>query len=602
MCRAALLALAPSALALTISLALSPVPAAAPDPGLRTHLARFADIHGDSIVFTYEGDLWLVPAQAGDAHRITSDPGEERFAKFSPDGTRIAFTANYDGGTDVYVMDARGGAAVRLTYHPAPDLVVDWYPDGKSILFRTRREYPYRGEQLYRVPADAGMEQKLPLDRGGLASLSPDGGSLAYCRLSNENATWKRHKGGDAQDIWVGSLERGDFRRITDWEGIDNYPMWQGDAIYFSSDREHGTANLFRYDVRGGQTTALTHSADYDVKYPSLGPGAIVFQSAETLHVLDLQSGKVRDVEVRIPTDAVAMRPEYVEPLDYAHGFDLSPDGARVVLEVRGEIVSVPAESDKKLATYNLTRTSGSHDKDPAVSPDGKHVAFISDRSGEEEIYLAAADGTGAWRQLTSGNKGFRFRPVWSPDGKYLLFGDKSMKLNLVDVAAGRLSVLDQGEYDDGWDRYGIQDYVFSPDGKFIAYTKKLENTNEVVLLYSLASKTATPVTDDEFQSWSPSFDPRGRYLYFLSNRSFSPVMGAVDQDHVFLDMARPYLVLLKADEPDPFGPQPAVAAEPAKDEGQANKKKDAPPEQPVAVRIDLDGIGRRVLAVPGIE
>lgn len=563
-----------------------------------THLMRYADVHGDGIVFTYEGDLWLVSSAGGDARRITSDPGEERFAKFSPDGKEIAFTGSYDGGVDVYVMPAGGGVPRRLTWHPAADVVVGWTPDGKDVLFRSRREYPFRGEELFAVPASGGTERRLPVDRCGLASLSPDGTMIAYNRLSTEGATWKRHQGGDAQEIWMGSLAKGDFHVIAPWKGTDNYPMWWGDGIYFTSDREAGTLNIFRYDVKSGDVRALTHYTDYDVKYPSLGDGQIVFQNGETLHLLDLRTERVRDLSVRMPSDRVLVRDEYEPSTDYTGVFGLCPQGKALVLESRGEILVVPAEKDDGPG-WDLTRSSGSHDKDPAWSPDGKKVAFLSDRTGEEELYLADPKGEAPWKQLTSGGKGYRFRPVWSPDSKWVLFGDKFMRLNLVDASTGALSVVDQGEYDDGWERWGIQDYVWSPDSRWIAYTKKMQNTNEVIYLYSLDQKRSYAVTDDSSQSWSPSFDPKGRYLYFLSNRTYRPIMGTIDQTDVFLNMTLPYLVLLKQGAPSPFG------AQGEKEEAQPDAKPAAPGKGKASAPADGVDVGDfegRTVPVQGVE
>ena len=410
-----------------------------------THLMRFADIHGDKVVFTYEGDLWIASTAGGDAQRITRDPGTETNAKFSPDGSRIAFTASYDGGNDVYVMDARGGVPQRLTWHPSTDNVLDWFPDGRSILFRSRRNAPFN-DQLYRVPVDGGTEQLLSVDRAGLTALSPDGKSIAYNRLTREFATWKRYQGGEAQSIWMGSLEKGDFHEITDWPGSNSWPMWQGDGIFFASDRQFGTMNLYRQDVRTGAVTALTQFPDYDVKYPSIGPGAIVFQYAEQLHTIDLASpgAPPRRLDITIPTDLDLMRPWYVDVTQNHGTFGLSPGGARMLLEVRGEVLTVPVGKGKG-EPVNLTRSSGSREKNPAWSPDGKWIAFLSDRSGEEEVWLASAKGDGAWKQLTRGNKGFRTQLVWSPDGKWLLFSDKFMRLNLADATTGAIQVIAEG-------------------------------------------------------------------------------------------------------------------------------------------------------------
>ena len=591
----------------TILVAVLAAPSSAP---AHSRLTRLADVHEDKIVFTYEGDLWLVPAEGGDARRITNDPGREGWAKFSPDGRMIAFTGEYDGDLDVYVMNAEGGVPRRLTYHPSPDLVVGWFPDGQNVLFRSRREYSPRAEEIYKVGLNGGMPVKLPVDRAGLATLSPDGRSIAYNRISRESRTWKRHQGGTAQDIWMGRLEQGDFRKITDWPGSDNFPMWHGDAIYFNSDRAHGTLNIHKYDLATGEITALTHYQDYDVKYPSIGPKQIVFQHAESLHLLDLNTGAITSVHVHVQSDLIRMRPEWVEVAPTTGSFGLSPTAKRMLLEARGEILNLPVEDGEPI---NLTRTTGVREKNAAWSPDGRWIAFLSDQTGEEELYLVDQKAQEPRRQLTTGGLGFRMQPVWSPDSKWLVFSDKFLRLNLVCAETGKLTVIAQGEYDDGWERWGIQDYAWSPDSKWIAYTKLEQSINESIFLYSPADKTTHRVTSELTEDWSPSFDPGGKYLYFLSHRTFAPIMGFVDQNHVFLDMAKPYVVILKDGEPSPFVPKDSAEEikEEAEEEEEAEEKKgdqekeekeekeDA--ESEVEVEIDLEGLSGRVVAAENV-
>lgn len=573
------------------------------------HLMRMADVSDRQIVFTYEDDLWIVPIEGGVARRLTNDPGVEGWAKFSPDGRQIAFTAQYDGGIDVYVMPAEGGVPRRLTYHPASDRVLDWWPDGKSIYFRSTREYPFRGEMVYRVPVEGGPTEKLPIDRAGLASVSPDGKMIAYNRITREAATWKRHRGGDAQDIWLGSLDKHDYRIISDTDWTSNFPMWHGDAVYFNSDREDGTLNLYRYDVPTGKTTRLTQYKDYDVKYPSMGPRDIVYQYGESLYLYDLASGKIVHVPISIPSDLVRMRPELATVSPSTGTFGLSPTGVRMFLEARGEVLSYPVKDGEP---YNLTRAPGSREKNPAWSPDGRWVAFLSDKTGEEELYLVDQRGEKEWKQLTKGGLGYRLHLAWSPNSKHLLFSDKFMRLNLCDAQTGALSVVDRSDYDDGWERWGIQDYVWSPDSRWIAYTREEQSLNNSIYLYGLETRKSYRLTSDRYQDSSPSFDPEGKYLYFLSDRTFNPVMCRVDQNHAFLSMTRPYLVLLQADAVSPFAPKDAEegskeeagkpGAKPEKegDQGAEGKAKKAETAKPV--KIDLEGIERRVVAVEGVS
>ena len=643
----------------------NPQPAMQPGPAMdattvagdaETHrLMRRADVHDGKIVFTYEDDLWLVSSEGGMARRLTSDPGTETWAKFSPDGSMIAFTGQYDGGTNVYVMPAEGGQPQRLTYHPSRDAVVGWWPDGKSVLFRTTRTWPYRGE-VFRAFLDGGMPERLPVDRAGLTAVSPDGKYIAYNRISREERTWKRHRGGTAQDIWMGSLEAMDYKKIVDTDWSENFPMWQGDAIYFNSDREDGTLNIYKYDVKSGKITRLTNYKDYDVKYPSIGPNQIVYQYEEALHLLDLNTGQTRMVSVQIPTDLIRMRPEFDDISPRSGSFGLSPSGVRVVLEARGEILNLPAEDGEPI---NLTRTPGAREKNAAWSPDGRWIAYLSDATGEEEIYLVDQKGSAAEppRQLTHDGFGFRMYLVWSPDSKYLLFSDKFLRLNLADAETGEITVIDQADYDDAWERWGIQDYVWSPCSKWIAYTKMEESQYDGIFLYSLEKKESYRLTDEMTEDWSPSFSPDGKYLYFLSNRTFNPVMGFADQNHIFLDMTRPYVMLLKADAASPFEPkdseeevkeskeageevdeekaEAAAESEPAESEpaesepagsepagsepeaqarvtGEAadaaagaapaeESESAAPAQDSDATQIDLDGIQRRIVAAEGV-
>jgi tricorn protease len=567
-----------------------------------SHLMRYADIHGDQIVFTYEDDLWLVDATGGTARRITSHPGVESWAKFSPDGRRIAFTAQYDGGTDIYIVDAAGGVPERLTFHPARDRMVDWYPDGQSILFRSRREYSFRAEELYRISAGGGLPERLPIDRGGLACLSPDGAKLAYNRISREARTWKRYQGGMAQDIWLADFTSGRIEKITDWVGSDNFPMWYGDGIYFISDRQDGTLNVHRYDTASGATTRLTNYSDYDVKYPSVGDGKIVFQYGETLHVLDLASGQTAKITVQIPSDLVHVRPELTKVNPRTGSFSLSPSGKRLLLAARGEILNLPSEEG---STVNLSRSSASREKNAAWSPDGRWITFVSDLSGEEEIYIVDQKGEQEWRRLTTTGQGFLLPLVWSPDSKYLLYGDKYLRLNLLDVANGKVAEIARGDYDDAWERWGIQDYVFSPDSRWIAYTKMEENLNESIYLYSLNSSEHTRVTGPLTTDWSPFFSLDGKYLYFLSNRTFEPVMGFQDQNFIFLNMGLPYVVILRAGEPSPFAEEDSVEEidqddGEKKDDEKSEDEKDNGKTEPT--QIDLEGIDRRIVAAAGME
>ncbi|MDO9694799.1 MAG: hypothetical protein Q7W56_08705, partial [Candidatus Latescibacteria bacterium] len=331
-----------------------------------SQLMRNPDISAEHLVFTYEDDLWLADASGGQARRLTNGPGIENAGKFSPDGQWIAFNADYDGGFDVYVMPVAGGEPRRLTFHPGADQVLDWHPDGRRVLFRSSREHPLGQPQLFLVDREGGLPEKVAVDRGALASYSPDGKRLAYNRIAREGATWKRYRGGMAQDVWVADFATGAIAKITDFEGTDNYPMWWQDRIVFLSDREDGTLNLYAMTPAGAEVTRLTNYRDYDVKSPGCGGGRVVYQHAGSLRVLDLATGVDREVVLDVGTDRAPMRSELVDVAPSTGSFGLSPAGERLLLEARGEILSLPAE---KGAWFDLTRTSASREKNAAWSP-----------------------------------------------------------------------------------------------------------------------------------------------------------------------------------------------------------------------------------------
>lgn len=573
----------------------------APLSGASARLLRLADISAEHIVFTYEADLWLASRDGSSPRRLTTGHGVEQDAKFSPDGRWLAFTGEYDGGRDVYLMPAQGGEPRRLTFHPGVDQVIDWHPDGKRILLRSNRRHPHGEPEFFLVGVDGGLPEPVPVDRGALGSFSPDGTRLAYNRIPRENRTWKRYEGGMAQNVWLADFRSGAIIQATGWTGTDNYPMWIGGRVYFNSDRQDGTLNIWSLDPDRPETPPVRHTffSDFDVKYPSAGPGCIIFQYAEQLHVLELDSGEILPLVIDPRSDRVPMRPQFASVAPQTGSFGLCPQGATLLLEARGELLTVPV---KEGAWRNLTRTSGSREKSAAWSPDGLQIAFVSDRTGEEQLYVLPARG-GAWRQLTSGEFGLILPPVWSPDSKWILFGDKFMRLNLLEVKSGKLKVIDQGEYDDAWERWGILDYVWAPDSRWIAYTKNTANMHEVITLYDREQGTRTELTDAMFTSWSPSFDPGGQYLWFLSNRTFTPVMDRVDQNHIFIDGAKPYLVLLQKDARSPFDPAAAAAQASSADDKPAGKQQDGKGKQKdetPAVAIDRDGIGARIVAVKG--
>jgi tricorn protease len=577
-------------------------------PGLaqaeESRILRYPDIHKDKIVFVHAGDLWLVNAGGGIARRLTSDDGFELFPKFSPGGDMIAFTGQYDGNTDVYVIPAKGGEPKRLTFCPGfenqpdrfgfEDMVSDWHPDGKSILFRSWREsYNSWFQTLFLIDIEGGYPVSLPLPEAGLTCFSPDASKIAYNRTFRNFRTWKRYQGGLAQDIWTYDFDQNEVERITDWEGTDTSPMWYNDKIYFVSDRDR-TANIFCYDLGTKQTRKITSHNDFDVKWPSLGPEHIVYEQAGYLWVLDLKTEQAKRISVQIPDDKVLVRPEFVSVKDHISEYDLSPGGKRAVFAARGEIFTVPAEKGN---TRNLTNTSRIREKNPVWSLDGKWIAYMSDRTGEDELYIVPQDGKGEEIRITRDGHCYRFAPVWSPDSKKLLFADKDLKLYYLDIEEKQVILVDSTK---NWE---IKRYSWSPDSRWIAYAKPAKNHMSSIFLYSLDQKSIFRVTDDFTDDTDPVFDREGKFLYFLSQRDFNAALGEFEPSFTYNQMTKIYVVTLQADSLSPFAPESDEAESPEerweKKKGERKKWEEEKPEAIEQMLIDIEGIGERVMAFP---
>ena len=566
-------------------------------------LLRFPDIYKNKVVFVYAGNLWEVNASGGTARKLTSHPGLELFPKFSPDGKWLAFTGQYDGNMNVYVMPAEGGVPRQLTFtadvthmplRMGPNnQVIDWYPDGKHILFLSRQNtYNDWFGQLYKISVNGGLQEKLILPKGGLTAFSPDGNQIAYNRIFRNFRTWKRYKGGMAQDIWLYDFKANTIRQLTKYKGTDTYPMWYGDKIYFGSDRGPAQRmNLYSYDLKTNKITQLTHFKEYDVNWPSIGGDKIVFENGGYLYVLDLTTNKLQKLTIFVNDDEVAKRPRWENVKKFVHSYSLSPKGKRALFEARGDIFTVPA---KKGNTRNLTETSGVHEKFPAWSPDGKWIAYVSDKTGEDEIYLRAQDGTGKEIRVTHDGCCFRFAPVWSPDSKKLAYADKNHRLFYVDIQKKKPVLIDHAI------EWEIRQYEWSPDSKWLVYAKPEKNHFYSIFLYSLESKKITPVTTDFTFDTSPVFDPDGKYLYFVSNRNYNAYLGNFDGNYAYLKTAGIYLVTLQADSLSPFAPKSDEAAvQKAKQEKKKKSKKKEKKAEKKPLRIDLTGIQNRVVNVP---
>jgi len=545
---------------------------------------RFPSIHQDKIVFTYEGDLWLVSAQGGRACRITTFPGIEAMAKFSPDGKWIAFSAGYEGVQSVYLMPAEGGMPTRLTHQPGFAQVIAWTPDGTKIVFRSMFENVIgRDANLYYVSIKGGAPERLPLDRGVLISFSPDGRSFLYCRRGDEEYYWKRYKGGRYQDIWKYDGDAKKYTPVSDYVGKNSYPMWIGDTMYYVSDRGNGISNIHSQKIGSQEVRPVTMYSDFDVMMPNTDGRSIVYVQDGYIRLLDLQSAQSRKIAVLVPSDRWALRDRAINPRDYIHYVKIADDGKAVVLEARGDVFTVPVE---KNPAANLSKTPGTREMHPAPSPDGKWIAFFSDKSGDYQLYLQKAEG-GEWTPLTTDLDRTVYHLLWSPDGKKILFGNKDFSIFVLDIASKRLTKVDSSNQMKNDEFYWeISDYAWAPDSRWIAYSLVQYNRNSQIFLYDTATGKRHAITDDFYDNLYPSFDADGRYLYFVSSRNFNVQMDFYEDNHVIDTPQQVMAVQLRAGEKPPF------AADAPEEKGE--KKAEAEP-----FRIDLEGLAQRVYPLP---
>lgn len=591
--------------------------------GQEARLLRFPAIHGNQVVFTYAGDLFTVPATGGVARRLTSDIGFEMFPRFSPDGKQIAFTAQYDGNTEVYLMPAEGGIPKRLTItatlgrddvsdRMGPNNIVMGWKDQEHILFRSRRAEwnDFRG-QLYLASTKGGAPDMLPLPRGGFGAFSPDGTKLAYNRVFREFRTWKRYRGGQADDVWIYDFATKQTTNVTNNEAQDIIPMWSGNKVYFLSDRDK-RMNVYVYDLGTKQTKQLTSFKDYDCKFPSMGDKALVFENGGYVYKLDLASEKSEKIPVVINEDFDSGRQGWVDVSKSITNYEIAPDGSRALFGSRGDVFTVPAKTGP---TRNLTRTPGVHERNSKWSPDGRWISYISDATGEDEIYIQAQDGKSAAVQVTKGGDVYKYQPIWSPDSKKLLWSDRKQRLQYVDIDTKVITPVGEAK------AFEITDYAWSPDSTWVAFAKPEEKQLGTVYLYSLESKQTTPVTDGWYDSSAPAFSADGKYLYFSSDRSFAPRYGQTEWNHIYLDMARIHFVALAKDTKNPFEPKsdevkikeeakpaekpadkPAEAAAKPGDKPAATpaaKPEAKPADAAPAMKVDLDGLQSRIGVLP---
>jgi len=563
-----------------------------------TRMLRYPDINGDLIAFVYAGDIWTVKASGGEAKRLTSHAGIELFPKISPDGKWIAFSAEYSGNRQIWVMPAEGGTARQLTFYNSEgvmpprggfdNVVLDWTPDSKRILFRANRtSFGERNGKYFTVSIDGGMEEPLPLVNGGFAKFSPDGSQLCFTPVDREFRTWKRYKGGRATELWTYDLKSNTSKQITHWAGSDQWPTWHGDYIFYASDRDT-RLNIWRYNRVNGENVQITHHKEFDVMWPSGRNGKLVYENGGYLYLLNLDSGTSERITVSISYDNPNLLPYFRNVKDFIGSYSLSPSGKRALFDARGDIFSVPVENGE---IENLTRTQGIREIFPAWSPDGKNIVYYSDATGEYEIYLLENRKGAQPRQLTKGSKAWKYAAKWSPDSKYLLYSDRTLKLWLVDAASGKQTVIDEATAEE------IRDYSFSPDGEWIAYSKSSPNYQSALWLYRISTGTRHQITDASFSDMQPRFSRDGKFLFFTSNRDFNLAFSSFEFDYLYNNAGRIYALPLRNDGTTLT--RYKNDTEPSDSSKNDSIQASAKGKTPLKVEIDLENIESRIVALP---
>jgi tricorn protease len=567
----------------------------------RTGYYQFPDLHDRTVVFAAEGDLWAVADTGGTARRLTTHAGGEYFPRYSPDGKSIAFTGEYGGNRDVYVIPADGGEPRRLTWHPDPDEVVDWTPDGKRIIFRTRAGNDTTSGfelHLFSVPVEGGEPETLPIGFAGRVAIDPASKRWAFNRSSVEFRTWKRYRGGTAPSIWVGDPDKRDFREVSKVPGAAAFPMWSGGRVFFLND-QGGTANLWSMRTDGGELKRETRFNDWDIRWPSVAPdGRIVFSAGGDLHIYAPNggAGKSQRVEIDIPSERQLARVRYPNAEKSATSYELSPDGDRLAIVTRGEIMSVAVKNG---VTFPITRGSAARERGASFSGDGKTLVYISDAPGEEELRTIDAWGRGQPRVIKpAGKTGWHFPPLLSPDGKWLAYADQTQTLYVMPATGGAPRAVDRSAQAE------INEFVWSPDSRYLAYSVSLVTDYYVLRLFDTATGKIASITGAATNDYQPAWDPEGRYLYFLSDRAANPVLDRRDEQNIEIRSTRPFLVVLQKDGKNPFAnttgmpPRPGDADKKADD---ANKKPDDKDKKkpPKPIRIDFDGLADRYVAFP---
>jgi tricorn protease len=583
-------------------------------------LAHSPTLSRTQIVFVYGGYLWSMPREGGEARQLTTG-GHEGLPVFSPDGKWIAFTGQYDGNIDAYVMPAEGGEPRRLTWHPGADTVAGWTPDSKRVLFHSAREAYADFDRLYTVPVEGGWPEALPMWRGEDAWFSPDGARIAYVPNEKWQTSWKRYRGGQTTPIYIVRLSDLALEKVPRENSNDSHPVWFGDSVYFLSDR-NGAVTLFSYDTKTKTVKQVVENKGLDLKSVSAGPDALVFEQFGGIFLFDAASGKATRVAIHISGDLPATRPHYEKVAEKIQNAGISPTGARAVFEARGEILTVPAE---KGDVRDLTRTTAVAERDPAWSPDGKWIAYFSDESGEYALHLIGQSGLGPAKKISLGHPpSFFYGPTWSPDSKKIAFTDKRLNFWYVDLDKGTPVKVDADRFEDPTVGLSV---AWSPDNRWLTYSKFLENHLRAIFVYALDTGMTSQITDGLGDARYPVFDKGGKALFFAASTDVGLSSGWLDLSSYQHPVLRSvYAAVLKKGDASPVEPQSdeeKVAEEKKADDKKSEENKDTADkskpgdkgkesekkesekkesekkDEPVKVTIDLEGIGQRIVALP---
>jgi tricorn protease len=560
-----------------------------------TRLLSQPAVSKDHVAFIYAGDLWVSALDGKNIKRLTADEGQQTSPAFSPDGSLIAFTAQYDGNPDVYIVPVTGGVPTRLTWHPGPDIVQGFTPDGSAVLFTSPRAvFTGRYSQLFTVPVKGGIEEPLKLPNASKATYSTDGSRLAYNPLYEAFTQWKHYRGGLNSTIWLYKFSDNSAEKLPQPESRANDvdPMWIGDTIYFRSDR-NGEFNLFSYNLKSKAIKQLTDHRDFPVMGASAGAGQIVYEQAGYLHIFDPKSSRSSKLTIGVSADLVETRARFVKGVRYIRDASISPTGARAVFEFRGEILTVPAE---KGDSRNLTNTTGANERSPIWSPDGKSIAYFSDESGEYELHIRNQDGKGDVRKIKVAGAGFYDVPAWSPDSQKISYADNSWSLFCLDLKTGASKKI-ASEYQYGPTRAKTVHHVWSPDSKWIAYTLNTKAYIQAVHAYSTEQDKSFQITDGLSEVSEPVFDEGGKYLYFFGSTDAGPVKDWFAMSNADMRATQSlYLAVLRNNIPNPL----AKESDEEKGVQKEEKPKEPPPKPAIEpFSIDFDGINNRILAIP---